>query len=122
MRPPGPRRVLWWDLIRACPRCGNRRIFRRYFTLLQACPACGYRFAREEGYWVGALIINMAFTEALFLAVFLGYLIASAGEVSWGHLLAIAGGVNLLFPVVFYPWSKTIWMAFDLVVMKKLEV
>ncbi|MGH2777930.1 MAG: hypothetical protein ACRDJB_04705 [Actinomycetota bacterium] len=40
---------------------------------------------------------------------------------NWVTLLIIGLATNLIFPVVFYPFSKTIWMAFDLVFMKKLE-
>jgi hypothetical protein len=36
-------------------------------------------------------------------------------------LVAIGVGINLVFPVLFYPFSKTIWMAVDLVFMKRLE-
>jgi uncharacterized protein (DUF983 family) len=108
-------------LTKACPRCGNRKIFRRYFRLLERCPQCDYEFAREEGYWTGALIMNMAFTQILFLALFLGYIFVTAPNVQWTILLIIAAATNVIFPTLFYPWSKTIWMAFDLVYMKRLD-
>lgn len=101
--------------------CGNRRIFETYFKLKDACPRCGYRFAREDGYWVGAVIINTAFTEVIFFLLFLGAIIVTAPDVNWRTLLLIGVVTNLIFPVIFYPFSKTIWMAFDLVYMKRLE-
>lgn len=116
------RRVLVRGLTKRCPKCGHREIFRRYFTLLERCPSCGYKFELEEGYWTGAIIMNMASTEALFLALFIGYVIVSAPDVEWVNLLIIGAATNVLFPVLFYPWSKTIWMAFDLVYLKKLDV
>ncbi|MGH2749303.1 MAG: DUF983 domain-containing protein [Actinomycetota bacterium] len=101
--------------------CGNRKIFASYFKLEDRCPDCNYEFAREEGYWVGAVIMNTAVTEALFFVILVATIIATAPDVDWLTLLAIGVATNLLFPVFFYPWSKTIWMAFDLAFMKRLE-
>ena len=88
---------------------------------MDSCPRCGYEFYRENGYWVGAVIMNLAVTEALFLLVFIVSIIAMAPDIDWVTLLVIGVATNLIFPVLFYPFSKTIWMAFDLVFMKRLE-
>jgi len=40
------------------------------------CPQCGHRFEREQGYWLGAVIINTAVTFGLFLMI--GVTIAAA--------------------------------------------
>ncbi len=106
---------------RACPVCGYRKIFSTYFKLKDACPRCRYQFTREDGYWVGAVIINTAFTEVVFFLLFLGAVLATAPDVEWTTLLLIGIVTNVVFPVIFYPFSKTIWMAFDLVYMKRLE-
>ena len=34
--------------------------------MMDRCPACGYLFEKEDGYWVTAMIINTAVTEAVF--------------------------------------------------------
>jgi hypothetical protein len=88
---------------------------------MDSCPRCGYVFSREEGYWVGAVIVNTAATMGLFLAVFLASILVMAPNIDWVVLLVVGVGVNLVFPVLFYPFSKTIWMAVDLVFMKRLE-
>jgi uncharacterized protein (DUF983 family) len=106
---------------RSCPICSNRRIFSSYFKLKERCPRCGYNFSREDGYWVGAIIMNTAITEALFLLLFIVSIIVMAPDIDWIVLLIIGVATNLIFPVIFYPFSKTIWMAFDLVFMKRLE-
>jgi len=108
-------------LRRSCPICGNRKIFSTYFKLKESCPRCAYVFSREDGYWVGAIIMNTAVTEGLFLLLFIVSIIAMAPDIDWMVLLAIGVATNLVFPVIFYPFSKTIWMAFDLVFMKRLE-
>jgi hypothetical protein len=65
--------------------------------------------------------MNTAVTFALFLLLFIVAIIAMAPDIDWMVLLVIGVATNLIFPVLFYPFSKTIWMAFDLVYMKRLE-
>jgi Protein of unknown function (DUF983) len=79
-----------------------------------SCPECGYGFEREEGYWVGAIIINTAVTEALFGLLFVLVILLTLPDIRWGPLLAVALVTNGLFPWLFYPFSKTLWMAVDL--------
>ena len=99
---------------RRCPVCGNKNIFKGWFTLRDMCPSCGYVFAREEGYWVSAIIVNMAVIEGVFLVAFLITILATAPEVPWAPLLILAGVMNVIVPILFYPYSKTVWMAVDL--------
>ncbi len=71
-------------------------------------------FEREEGYWVGALIINTAVSFGTFLLVFVGGMLLTWPEVPWGLLGGLTLGSMAILPVVFYPFSKTIWMAIEL--------
>ena len=61
-----------------------------------------------------AIIINTAVTEAIFGILFVGGLILTAPDFPWVPLLAIGVGANLIVPVLFYPFSKTLWVAADL--------
>lgn len=106
--------MLLRGLRKRCPNCGLGKAFRGFFTMNASCDVCGYRFEREEGYWTGAMIVNIAACEAWFFVLFVGVLIATLPEVQWVPLLVVALVTNGLLPVVFYPHSKTIWMAFDL--------
>lgn len=108
-------------LTRRCPRCGNPKIFSSYFKLLEACPRCGYGFSREEGYWVGAVIINTAVTETLFLVIFLAVIFTTQPDVSWATLLAVGIATNVLWPLFFYPFSKTLWMAIDICFLHRMD-
>jgi uncharacterized protein (DUF983 family) len=100
-------------LMRRCPRCGQPKIFSSFFSLRSSCPRCGFRFEREEGYWTGAMIVNIAACEIWFAILFIGVIVATLPDIAWVPLLGVALFTNGLLPVVFYPWSKTIWMAFD---------
>jgi uncharacterized protein (DUF983 family) len=101
-------------LRRRCPNCGTGGIFDGWFKLKDRCPTCAYPFEREEGYWVSAIIVNTAVIEGLFLIVFIAVVLATAPEIEWIPLLVIAVVMNLLFPIFFYPLSKTVWMGIDL--------
>ena len=101
-------------LTRRCPVCGGRKIFDGWYALKSNCPSCGYRFERESGYWVSAIIVNTAVTFALFGIFFVGVMLFTFPDVSWGPVLLIGAITNVIFPVFFYPMSKTLLMAVDL--------
>jgi uncharacterized protein (DUF983 family) len=78
------------------------------------CPRCGLRFEREEGFFLGAYVINFALMElavGVFIAV--AFAVTLPDPPVWG-LIAMGLPLAVLFPVLTYPFSKTIWVAFDL--------
>jgi uncharacterized protein (DUF983 family) len=108
--------MLWRALRRRCPLCGHRAIFRTWGQLTERCPGCGYSFEREEGYWVGAMIVNVGAAQGLFFALFIGGLWLTWPDVPWAGLLVVCLLVMAGFPVWFYPRSKTLWVWLDLLV------
>ncbi len=82
--------------------------------MTDTCPGCGHSFEREQGYWLGAVIINTAVTFALFIAIGITIISATWSDVPWQTLLVVTLVFNGLFPLLFYPFSKTIWVALDL--------
>jgi uncharacterized protein (DUF983 family) len=107
-------RLLARGLLRRCPNCGNRDVFTGFFVMRDRCPTCGHRYDREEGYWLGAMAINIAVTEALFGAFFVGGMLLTWPDVPWTALLIGGLVLNATFPVLFYPVSKTLWVGLDL--------
>lgn len=101
---------LWRGLTMRCPRCGGRGLFRTFFELADECPRCEYSFEREEGYWLGAMIVSIGVVEALFGLVFVGGMLLTWPDVPWNALLIVGLLMNASLPVVLYPWSKTVWM------------
>lgn len=99
---------------RRCPVCGSGKPFTGWFRMTPECPNCAYRYEREDGYWVGAMIVNMAVTEVLFGIVFVAAAVASWPDVPWVPLLVMGAAMNVLIPTFFYPFSKTIWVALDI--------
>ena len=94
-----------------CPRCGHGPIFRGWFALLARCPACGLTFEREPGYFVGAIYLNYAATVLIALP---GYFILDyvLGLSLVGQLL-LWGTFCIVFPLWFFRYSKSLWLAMD---------
>ena len=82
--------------------------------MAEHCPGCGLEFEREPGYWVGAIIINTTVTFATFVGMFLLLVGVTWPDVPWGTVMGVTVAANGIIPVVFYPLSKTVWMALEL--------
>jgi uncharacterized protein (DUF983 family) len=106
--------LAWRGWTKSCPKCGNRGIFQRWFTLRHSCPSCGFVFEREEGYWTGAMGANIIATELVFVAGLITALVITWPSPPLRELIIGAVLFNIVFPMFFYPFSKTIWMGFDL--------
>src|SRR5713226_8405860 len=109
------------SLIRAlflrCPHCGKGKLFRRGFTMYERCPVCSWRFEREEGYWTGAVAVNLVVTELLvtLLVVPLAFWLAITHQPI--TLLVIIGlPLAFLLPFVFFRHAKSFWMSIDFMV------
>ena len=100
--------------VKQCPRCGSGGVFSRWFSLAEDCPQCGIHFERDPGYWLGAMIINTAVAMGVFFVIFIGAAWLTWPDVPWTQILIGTMALNLLVPVFFYPWSKTLFIALDL--------
>jgi uncharacterized protein (DUF983 family) len=101
---------------RRCPYCGSPGIFDGYFALRERCPRCGVRFEREEGYFLGAYALNLIVAEFLGLGLAL-FLIFKTDvrdlPLIWQEIIAVA--LAIAFPVALFPFSRTVWVAMDLI-------
>jgi hypothetical protein len=80
------------------------------------------RFEREEGFWFGAYVINLALGESG-LVVFFIALIAVAfngGHIDPWPFVAGAAIICIGGPLLTFPYSRTTWSAIDLI-MRPLE-
>ena len=125
----GPRTELWdlprdsWTrfvvtmrraLTRRCPYCASPGVYDGYFALRERCPRCGVRFEREEGYFLGAYALNLIVAE--FLGLGLAIVLIFKTELQhvpliWQEVIAVA--LAIAFPVILFPFSRTVWIALD---------
>lgn len=97
-------------LAKRCPVCGHGDLFASYFTIRESCPGCGLVFEREDGYWLGAMIVAMALVIVVFAVVFGVGIALTWPDVPWTPLLVVTLVVNTAVPILGYPWSMTTWM------------
>ena len=94
-----------------CPACGASSIFRGPFRVRHHCPACRALFLREEGFFVGALMVNVVAAELAGLAVsFVCLLTIGYSE---GLILAAGLPLGLVFALSFYHHSWSVWLCLD---------
>ncbi len=104
--------LIWRGVWLRCPRCGQGKLYRRLIplTMYDYCLHCHWRFEREEGYWTGAMAVDLVVAELLVVAYIVILFVVGAPLVPQlvsGLLLA------LLFPIVFYPHARSLWMTID---------
>lgn len=114
-------RMLVRGFSRRCPDCGSGSLFDRYFSMVDRCPRCDVSFERDEGYWVGAMIVNTAFAILVFLAIVVGGIAISWPDVPWNTLLIASISSMIIVPIALYPTSKTVWVALDLMVRPRSD-
>ena len=98
-----------------CPACGGGPVLLSWFRMAPSCPRCGLRLERgEDGYWVGSYMFNIVASELLFAGLGLAVVLGTWPSPPWGALTL--GGVILMIaaPFAFLPFSKTLFLAFDL--------
>lgn len=116
MREPTKGQAVWRGATKRCARCGERKLFHRWVTMVERCPRCGHRFERSDGFWLGSIMLNMAFTFATFLVVFVGGMVITWPDTPWTALLIGTLLLNALIPVLFHPFSRTLWVGMELAV------
>lgn len=105
--------ILLRGLTLRCARCGGRGILKNWFQIKEHCPTCNLKFEREPGYWTGALAINLICPLGLLLITLFASLIATSPNVPVVPLVIISLAIALLGPLVWYPFSRTLWIAID---------
>ncbi|TMB92805.1 MAG: DUF983 domain-containing protein, partial [Chloroflexi bacterium] len=106
--------ILIRGLLLRCPNCGKGKLFRRGFTMYERCPVCGWRYEREEGYWTGAVAVNLVVTELLIALVAVPLAVALALAQKPVTLLIIIGlPLPFILPLLFFRHAKSLWMSID---------
>ncbi|HEX2042395.1 MAG TPA: DUF983 domain-containing protein [Acidimicrobiales bacterium] len=117
MPAPSAARMLVRGLTKRCPLCGSGRLFSGWFRMKERCPGCGHRFEREEGWFLGAYVVNLGIAEGLLLLVGIVpciVFLAANPEASLVPFLVVGVVAAVAAPLVFYPFSRTTWAAIDL--------
>lgn len=113
-RPLRPTVVLVRAAFLRCPVCGSRGLVRRWFGFAEQCPTCGFRPERIEGHSIGYIGLNTIVTFGLMFVLLVTLLVLGYPEPEVGPIVVACVVFALAFPLVFLPFSRTLWTAIDL--------
>jgi hypothetical protein len=89
-----------------------------WFQTRAACPRCDFRFAKEEGGFLGAMALNYVVAIGIWLTVLVVGIVLTVPDVAVVPLLVASAVVLIGVPLWFYPRSKMIWAAVEFLVLR----
>lgn len=112
---PQPNRPLGGVLSRAlrlrCPRCGEGKLFCGFFRMDQKCESCGLKYERAPGYFLGSAYINYGVTAVVLTVVYVW--LALGRGIENRDLIAPMLALVILFPLFFFRYARSLWLAMD---------
>jgi uncharacterized protein (DUF983 family) len=115
---PGGVTVFARGATKRCPRCGSGKLFKSWFRIRDRCPRCGLRLEREEGGFLGAMTINYIVTAGVWVVLLVVWLVVDLPDLHVAALTIASLAVAGLFPLLFWPLSKTIWASVDYLIYR----
>jgi uncharacterized protein (DUF983 family) len=112
--------VLRRGFAKHCPVCGQGHLFRQWLRMVPECPRCGLHFQRVPGHWLGSWFLNVCVVQTVVVLTLIVGVAATYPEPPMVALTVLTVLFALLTPLVFFPYSRTIWCAIDLA-MRPLE-
>jgi len=98
-----------------CPRCQEGDFFiahpynlRRAGDTHQKCPQCGLKYAKEPGFYYGAMYVSYALGVALFVTLWVSFNLFFEAMNVFVQLAIISAAFLVLAPYM-YALSKIIW-------------
>jgi ABC-2 type transport system ATP-binding protein len=86
-------------------------MFHGLFRMYPECLTCGLKFEREQGYFLGAIYINYAATVVCMLVGF--FLLNYFVYLSLTYQIIVWSSFGVVFPMLFYRYSKSLWLCLD---------
>jgi len=81
-----------------------------------ACPTCGQVLERGESrdFWIGAYVINLVAAEMVAVLIAAVLWLSLWPRVSFNFLWGASMVLAIITPIVFYPFARDLWLAWDL--------
>ena len=86
-----------------------------WVQMVPECPGCGFVFTRAPGQWLGSWFLNVCLAQTVVFAVLaigVGFTWPDPPIKAIAVLAVVAASV---LPLAFFPYSRTLWVAIDLV-------
>jgi uncharacterized protein (DUF983 family) len=104
--------MLGWALRLRCPVCGMGKLFCGWFRMPERCTHCGFRFERGPGYWLGSIYVNYGLTALLVTIAY--FVLFFTDALPQTAVLWLLTAFCVLFPLWFFRYGRSIWIALDL--------
>jgi len=105
------KRILLRGLKLRCPDCGLGPLYRSLFRMNTHCDYCGLIYEREQGYFIGAIYLNVIATESLLMGTLLIYgLITGRFDQT---ILTVLIVLAMVAPLIFFHHSRSLWLSID---------
>ena len=105
------KRILRRGLRLKCPDCGLGSLYRSLFRMNTDCEYCDLIYEREQGYFIGAIYLNVIGTESLLLGTLLTYGLIT-GKIDQ-TILTVLIVLALTLPLVLFHHSRSLWLCID---------
>lgn len=105
--------------LNTCPNCHQGKIFGSLFRMNSECDECGFRFDREYGYFLGAMVASY-FALGFTLVVWL-LLSFWVWNLSIELILGVGGFWILVSTPLFYRLSRQIWIQVEHAISRTLK-
>ena len=84
--------------------------------MAKACPNCQLTYERMPGYWLGAMILNFAFTAGAILIEITLHAALTWPDPPWTAIWIAAMALGAITPFFVFPWTRTLFSAMELAV------
>jgi hypothetical protein len=85
--------------------------------MVERCPGCGLQFDREPGWVLGAMTINTAFMFVVGIPTMFAGFVLTYPDIAVAPVAIATVAAAGLAALVGYPFSKTVWVAIDLMMV-----
>jgi uncharacterized protein (DUF983 family) len=100
-----------------CPRCRQGAIFKgtllhSWLSMYDKCPVCGLRYEREQGYFLGAMMVSYILSVPVLVVLMLA---AWLIKPEWSLQRIVVAGFVAFLPFVpgMVRFSRVLWIHFD---------
>jgi len=77
---------------------------------------CGIQWHREHGFELGPIALNVVFTFFSLAVIMTVAFVATSPDWPMLELMLLCIGAAIVLPMVYHPFTYTLWLAFDLAV------
>ena len=100
-----------------CPVCWEGAVFGGVYQMNEACPKCGFKFVKEDGYFLGAMVISYFVAGFSAVPTLILLIFAAHWEVPMATFMSCLQ-ILLINPPLFH-FSRLAWLHMDREISQK---